>query len=932
MHVRIGPVTASQVLADAGVSAREAEVLALVGQHRTNAEIGERLFISVRTVESHVSSLLRKLGVADRRALADLAPTLGAGPDDAEAPEPPPAPRFPVPLTSFVGRVAERAALTDLLGQHRLVTALGPGGVGKTRLALAVAADAVDRYPAGVWFVDLVPVTDPARVGDAVAAVLGLAEQLGRTPTEMVTARLADAEALLVLDNCEHVLDGVVAFVERLLSSCPRVDVLTTSRSRLVVPFERVFTVPGLSRSDDAVALFVDRAAMAGWTPSPDDQPRIVALCDQLDGLALAIELAAARVATLGLDGLEAGLADRLELLAGGSRPQERQRSLRATLDWSYDLLDPAEQAVWRRASVIADQFSADTAVSVVDDGDLGPHGVGEALGRLADHSLLVATVGTGAPTRYRMLETIRQYGESQLVAVGEHDAVRSRHLRWCLAQAAALGAPGDGDGEDRFVAVADDLRAALGWAAAERRPEAHELATRLAQLTFARGLASEAQWRYEQAATLATDDRAVAEDLRLAADAALSRLAGDEALRLFREAAEAAGRTGDDLLAAGLLARAAELMSRVPGLLTSYPSDDEMIAIVAEVRRLGGDVPAIAAALAVTGERLAPIEVAAAERAVELARAVGDIRLESAAYDELTVSQLALGLLPEAAASTRQRLERLEPVPLDVEIAFELSDALHMGSLTAIGVGDLAATRRHARRRRQLSFHRTDDGLLDNWELVAAALAGDFDQARLWGERFLRSWERLGRLPLHGFSRAPAAAALVAGLQGDDEARAEWLRIFDAMRTVVEAAQWGTGFGPVFDGILALHRGEVAAAVGVLAAAPESLVTSHTAVWRQWWAAVRAEAQVLGGTEGHAEVVAAARTITAGNPIASAIVQRAAALMTGDDDALRTAAAALAAAGTRYQQARTLILLGGTARSEGEALMAEIGAVPMAT
>ena len=203
-------MAASRPVTDAGVSEREAEVLALVGDHLTNAQIAGRLYLSVRTVESHVSSLLRKLGVADRRALAALA---GARRDVTPA-----VAVLPTPLTSFVGRVAERAALADALAEHRLVTAAGPGGVGKTRLALAVAEDIAGRYAGGARYVDLCSVTDPAMVGTALASVFGFGEQPGRSPADTVVAKLAGAEVLLVLDNCEHLLDGVSALVERLLA------------------------------------------------------------------------------------------------------------------------------------------------------------------------------------------------------------------------------------------------------------------------------------------------------------------------------------------------------------------------------------------------------------------------------------------------------------------------------------------------------------------------------------------------------------------------------------------------------------------------------------------------------------------------------------------------------------------------------------------
>ncbi len=452
-----------ETLNDAGVSEREAEVLELVAERATNAEIATRLFVSVRTVESHVSSLLRKLGVADRRALAQLAARPGdqgrgrgastvdlrAGGSDDYAADPdahPPAPsaatpappfRVPVPLTSFVGRASEVAELTAAIESHRLVTATGPGGVGKTRLAAAVAAALASDKRDGVWFVDLVPVTDNALIATAVCNTLGLGEPQGRSVEDVVIAHLAEGQALLVLDNCEHLADGAAVFVERLLGRCPGVSVLATSQARLMLPFEWVFPVPGLSLPDlvagadgDAVALFVERARQAGVTGAADvvdDEDahrRIGEICRRLDGSALAIELAAARLPSLGLDGIERGLSERFRLLAGGSRVDERHQSLRSAIDWSYGLLDPPDRALLRRVSVFAAPFTADAAARVAGFAPVEAETVADGLARLAEHSLLVAS--PGPETRYRVLETIRQYGGEQMAATpdagtGEH-------------------------------------------------------------------------------------------------------------------------------------------------------------------------------------------------------------------------------------------------------------------------------------------------------------------------------------------------------------------------------------------------------------------------------------------------------------------------------------------------------------------------------
>ncbi|WP_433238555.1 ATP-binding protein [Streptosporangium sp. CA-135522] len=492
------------------ISPREAEVLELVGAHLSNAEIAARLCISVRTVESHVSSLLRKLEVPDRRALAQRAPEpAGTGPSH-------PAAVLPAPLTSFIGRVSERAELIEMIKAHRQVTALGPGGVGKTRLALAVGAEAAGEHSDGVWFVDLVPVTDPGMIATAVAGALGLGEQPGRDMTETVVAALADRHALLVLDNCEQVVNGVALFLERLLATCPRVRVLATSRARLMVPFERVYPLPPLSLpvdgESDAVALFMERAAAVGRPLDPALRDQIASICERLDGMALAIELAAARYPTLGLDGITAALSHPLRMLTGGSRADERHRSVRGALDWSHALLEPDDRALLRRASVFVAPFTAAAAAEVAGSEE---GVVAEGLARLAEQSLLVVTASQ-AGTEYRALETIRQYGMERLAEAGELVDARSRHVRWCLAKAAEL-AVARADWRARFDAVADDLRAALAWAAdqPEQRTDAYHLARCLAELTFTRHLIGESQGRYEQAAALADDPAAGASMLR---------------------------------------------------------------------------------------------------------------------------------------------------------------------------------------------------------------------------------------------------------------------------------------------------------------------------------------------------------------------------------------------------------------------------------
>jgi predicted ATPase/DNA-binding CsgD family transcriptional regulator len=933
------------VPSEVGVSAREAEVLAALAEHLTNAEIAARLFISVRTVESHVSSMLRKFQVADRRALAAIATTLRPASATAPGQGAPAvvASVLPSPLTSFVGRVAERAALTDALGAHRLVSAVGPGGVGKTRLALSVAGGVADRYADGAWYVDLVPVTDPSMIAPAIAAALGLGERQGRSPEDIVLSWLAARETLMVLDNCEHLLDGVAVLLERLLAGSPQLSVLVTSRARLLVPFEWVFAVPGLSIGadggdpGDAVELFRVRAAAGGSQFTPQDMERAATVCRGLDGMALAIELTAARVPSLGLDGIEAGLADQMQLLTGGQRVDDRHRSLRSALDWSYALLDEAEQAVLRRVSVFAAPFTAGAAAAVLAD---WPRVTGSAiaaiLARLADQSLLVA-IADPPGTRYRALETIRQYGADRLTEAGESVEARGRHLNWCLDVGAALELPpGDDAGAWRsaFDQVADELRSALGWAAdnPECCSEAFRLAFRLAELSFARGMPGESQVRYEQAAELADDDSAAAAALHCAAGAAEVRHFGNEALRLRRAAADAAIRSGDRAAAAIDLARAAELINRGPGLMATPAATDQVAALLAEASQLAaGDLTAQARTLTAEAFNHAdadPAVVELVERAMTLACRAGDPLAESAALDQLTSVQLARGEVRAAAASALRRTELLAPLQATAAAGMEFYDAFCMATECAIAAGDLRGARGLAEHVRDLPSHREEGHLTTARLIVVTALADDWDETITLAEQFREGWERSGRPRAGNLSRGAYAAATVHGLRGDDDARVAWLGIVDALATPGRPLSQ-IHFGEFFDALLLLHQGYAERAVRLLSTPPEEFRAWHNGMWRPWYAALWAEAAMVARHEDAGDRISRARLATADNPIAAAIVDRAAALG-GDRDGLITAAAALQAAGCRYQWARTLVFIGGAERARGESALATMGATAM--
>ncbi|MCX2180197.1 LuxR C-terminal-related transcriptional regulator [Streptomyces sp. SKN60] len=903
------------------ISAREAEVLALLGEHLSNAEIAERLFISVRTVESHVSSLLRKWELPDRRALSRRA-TRTTGPGRA--------PALPAPLTSFVGRVRERAELTAAVRAHRQVTAVGPGGVGKTRLALAVAeAEAAgDGFADGVWFVDLVPVTDPTRIPAAVAAALGLGEQPGRGIEDTLLAALADRTALLVLDNCEHVRDGVAPFLERLLGACPGIRVLATSRARLMVPFESVTPVPPLSREggagSDAVALFMARATAAGYGPDPALRQEVTALCERLDGMALAIELAAARLPTLGMDGLSAGLAAPLRILAGGPRVGERHRSVRAVLDWSHELLGPADRTLLRRVSVFVLPFTAEAAAEVAASAVAD---VADGLARLAEQSLLTVT-HSASGTRYQALETIRQYGAEHLASAGEEEVVRARHVRWAPAQQAV-----------------EEARVALDWAAGrpELRAEAHRLALVLGESTFGRQLLSESQERYEQAAGLGGDAEAVLA-LREAAEVAGCRRSGEDMFRLYRAAARAALRAGDEVGAGRALAAAATVAYRYSSTFARLPEAAEVTGLLVEARTLAGagdpagDAAVALAEAAVTADAYGAVQgdaensavetVAYAERAVALARAAGDPVAESAALDALSGARSWAGDPFGAAAAARRRIELLAPLPPSPAPTHERLDALAMAAGNALGVGDLVRARRWST---QLAAHPllSEAGHhATSWLLVTEGLAGRADAVLRGADRFRTAWERSGRQRSFVLGPAAATVAMVHGLRGDDAARAVWLGIADQAGPVLDHRH---GFGAVFDATVLLHDGDPEAALERLAPEPEEVWKWVCWVWLHGYVALRAEASALAGRPEAPARIAAARRLVAGNPVATAQVDRAEALLTGDRDRLLATAGAFEAAHCPYQAARSLLLAGGDRTPEGTAALAALGIVPAA-
>ena len=384
-------------------------------------------------------------------------------------------------LTSFVGRQREMADVRALLRDHRLLTLSGAGGIGKTRLSQQLAAEVLDDFPDGVWFVELAALADPLLVPQSVAIVLGVKEEPGHPVIDALVKYTADKRLLLVLDNCEHLMQASADLATRLLRSSAQIKILASSREPMRIAGEAVFPVPALGVPDptrgvtpsgltqyEAVLLFVDRAlaAQPAFQLSEQNAPAVAEICRQLDGIPLAIELAAARVRSLSVETIAARLNDRFRLLSGGDRTaMPRQQTLRALIDWSHDLLTDSERMLLRRFAVFANGWSIEAAEAICADGAIAQNDVLELLGNLVEKSLVNMDADG---QRYRFAETVRQYAQERLEAASEWDAIRSRHLAFFLALAEEaspeLTGPKQGAWLARLDLEGENLLAAHAW------------------------------------------------------------------------------------------------------------------------------------------------------------------------------------------------------------------------------------------------------------------------------------------------------------------------------------------------------------------------------------------------------------------------------------------------------------------------------------
>lgn len=491
---------------------------------------------------------------------------------------------LPLQLTSFVGRLEERTDVETLLRKCRLVTLTGAGGIGKTRLALHVAAQMLSGFPDGVWLVDLAPLTDASLVPNAIAAVLGVQESPSRPLLEILNVYLRGRALLLILDNCEHVLAAVANTVDSILRAAARVSVLATSVEALGISGEHLYRTPSLGapaskatrelRAQDAltypsIALFVDRAeaASVGFKLTDDSAPIVANICKRLDGIALAIELAAARVNIMPVKILDEKLDERFRLLRRGNRAgPHRQQTLHALIEWSHELLSEQERVLFRRLAIFAGGFTLDLATAVATDGDIH---VLDLLPSLAEKSLVQTEITDGNP-RYRLLESTRLYAREKLVEHGELDAVARAHATGYLALSQQLSVDFETMPDHEWKALAEpeleNWRAALEWSLGFRRdvPIGQCLAAALTPLWASHAAVEGRRWVHLALETVDEETPpAVAASLNLAeANIAMyltlwnaMLAAAHRAVNLFDQADDPSGATEGRIIAGRALA-----------------------------------------------------------------------------------------------------------------------------------------------------------------------------------------------------------------------------------------------------------------------------------------------------------------------------------------------------------------------------------------
>ena len=619
---------------------------------------------------------------------------------------------LPEPLTSFVGRERDLVEIKRLLPTKRLITLAGPGGIGKTRLALQIAAEVVSAYRDGAWFVDLASLRDGALVATAVAQALGVQERPGKQLTAALCAHLRPLQLLLILDNCEHLLGACAQVVDALLKGAPQTTIIATSREPIRAAGEQVCPLHPLSlpqrgssldlvQRSEAVQLLVERVReqLPDFELTADRASAIAELCIQLDGIPLALELAAARARSLSVEQINARLGNRFRLLTSGARTAlPRQQTLRATLDWSYDLLDEDERVVLRRLGVFPGSFNVEAGSAVASDAHIDEFAVVDLLSQLVARSLLIADT-SGGLTRYRLLETTRAYALEKLTEADETNACMRRHAeyyRTCFEHA-----PDDwlrmSDSElhATYVPELDHVRAALGWALGRDGDAATgiALAGSSGMLWATLGLFGEGVQWLETAIALVGPHTSESDQARLWL--VLGRLVDETPLRArpaLERAVDLYRRLGDAVWLGLAFARLGRVLAHMGRF-------EEAEAALVEARPL----------LEASGRRKLPGffhfnfaflkslagDLTAArlhyERSLALDRDVGDDFGAVAALGNLANVTWALGDLDGAESAFRQQVTRVRQLPIGTNRMIGWASASLAGVLTEQGKLDEA-------------------------------------------------------------------------------------------------------------------------------------------------------------------------------------------------------------------------------------------------
>jgi predicted ATPase len=651
----------------------------------------DREDVTYRT-RTDVDAVLASIDAAAHRERAPQPPGLTA----TTTSEPVAGSRLPTQLTSFVGREAELTDVRQLVCDHRLVTLTGAGGVGKTRLAVELAGQLADRFGDGVWWVDLAPITDPDLVAVAVARTLDQRDQPGRSTIDALTRFIADRDMLVVLDNCEHLLDACAALTVALLGACARLRILATSREPIGVPGEATWRTPSLSLGDEAIELFTQRARLArpDFGISGDNAAVVVKICSRLDGVPLAIELAAARVRALSLTEIADGLRDRFRLLTGGARTAlPRQQTLLASVDWSHALLAEPERVLFRRLAVFMGGFDLDAVHAVAGGADVPRYQILDELTSLVDKSLVVAE-DSGHGTRYRLLETVRQYALDKLGESGEIETVRIGHRDHYTALAAPLDTPSSGGHEQRLEQAEseiDNLRAAFAWSQEHADIDlALQLASSLQPLWLSHGRSLEglawfnAVLTDDSAAAPAARARALADKVQLDAftGAYFCMDQAGEALAIARELDDPA------LLARVLNANGATCSFAPPIALPHFQEAIELARVLGDNWRLSEFLGAQAWSAFIAGDPTALR--AAAEEGRDLADASGYLFMSRMCRWCIGCAQL---LTADLAAGAAQSSEVAADAQAAHDTMWEAYSLVSLGTMLAFQ-GDTSGAR----------------------------------------------------------------------------------------------------------------------------------------------------------------------------------------------------------------------------------------------